>query len=275
MLTIHEISSRQNAQFKQLRELVTDARTRRSLQRAWVEGARLCQAAAKQTVERRGRFELVIIEGVSLSSVTDALGIPDHQLQAMVGQVIQLSPALFEEISQVETSIGWGLVISTSSATVTKGDIVILDRIQDPGNLGAIFRTAAAADITQVWCLQGSTDPWSPKALRAGMGAHFALSIRDQLTESMLLSELASLKVPCFATANHPQAEMLYSPSLPLEKPCAWIFGQEGDGVSATLMAQSTLVRIPQSSEVESLNVSHAAAVCLFEMQRRRRYAGR
>ncbi len=274
MLTIHEISSRQNAQFKQLREVVTDARARRSLQRAWVEGARLSQAAAKQTVERQGRFELVISEGVSLTSVTDALGIPDQQLQAMVGQVIQLSRALFEEISQVETSIGWGLVISTASATVTKGDIVILDRIQDPGNLGAIFRTAAAAGITQVWCLQGSTDPWSPKALRAGMGAHFALSIRDQLSESTLLTELASLGVSCFATANYPQAEALYAPGLPLEQPCAWIFGQEGDGVSETLMAQSVLVRIPQSSEVESLNVSHAAAVCLFEMQRRRHYAG-
>ncbi len=275
MLTIHEISSRQNAQFKQLLDLVADARTRRSLQRAWVEGARLCQSAVQQTVERQGRFDLVISEGVSLASVTEALGIPDRQLQATVGQVVQLSRALFQEISQLETSIGWGLVISTLSATVAKGDIVIVDRIQDPGNMGAICRTAAAAGVAQVWCLQGSTDPWSPKALRAGMGAHFALSIRDQLTESTLLTELASLGVPCFATANHPQAETLYAPGLPLEKPCAWIFGQEGDGVSATLMAQSILVRIPQSSEVESLNVSHAAAICLFEMQRRRHYAAR
>lgn len=274
MLTIYEISSRQNAQCKQLQDLVADARTRRSLQRAWVEGARLCQSAAQQIIERQGRFELVISEGVSLTSVAHALGISDHQLGATVSQVMQLSRALFQEISQVETSIGWGLVISTSSATVTKGDIVVVDRIQDPGNLGAIFRTAAAAGVAQVWCLRGSTDPWSPKALRAGMGAHFVLSIRDQLPESTLLTELASLGVPCFATANHPGAETLYAPELPLEKPCAWIFGQEGDGVSTTLMAQSTLVRIPQSSEVESLNVSHAAAVCLFEMQRRRHYAG-
>ena len=274
MLTIHEISSRHNAQFKQLRELVTDARTRRALHRAWVEGARLCQAATNQTLASRGRFDLVISEEVSLDSVAGALGVPDHQLQAMVGQVLQLSRALFQEISQVEASIGWGMVIPTSSGPGTTGDIVILDRIQDPGNLGAILRTAAAAGVSQVWCLQGSTDPWSPKALRAGMGAHFACSIRDQLTESTILTELASLGVSCYATANHPQAQTLYAPALRLEEPCAWIFGQEGDGVSATLMAKSTLVRIPQSSEVESLNVSHAAAVCLFEMQRRRHYAG-
>lgn len=272
MTTIHEITSRHNPQFKQLREIVADAKTRRRLHLAWVEGARLCKSAADKVMDDRSQFELVLREDVSPSSVMDMLGVSERQSQAHVGQILRLSRELFEEIAQVETSIGWGLVIPTPSGPVATGDVVILDRVQDPGNLGAILRTAAAAGVTQVWCLHGSTDPWSPKALRAGMGAHFALSIRDQLPEASIRAELDALGVTCFATANHPQAQNLYAPTLPLEMPCAWIFGQEGDGVSDTLLAQSTLVRIPQSSEVESLNVSHAAAVCLFEMQRRRRH---
>lgn len=274
MPALHDLSSRQNAQFKQLREIVADPRTRRLLQRAWVEGVRLCEAACTQAISRQISFDLVVREDISIPSVMGTLGITDHQAEQSIAQIYRLSRALFDEIAQVETSVGWGLVMAIAPAQAQPGDIVIVDRVQDPGNLGSLFRTAAAASIPQVWCLQGTTDPWSPKALRAAMGAHFALSIRDQLTEAALLSELTARGTPCFATANHPDAKLLYADSLPLKKPCAWIFGQEGDGVSETLIAKSILVRIPQSKEVESLNVSHAAAVCLFEMQRRRQYRG-
>lgn len=267
---ILDLSSRQNTQFKQLRELVSDARTRRTLQKAWVEGARLCEAAIRQALSRQASVDLVVREDVAISTVLATLGMTERQNEPSISQIYRLSRPLFDEIAQVETTIGWGLVISIPKAELHAGDVVIVDRVQDPGNLGSLLRTAAAASVRQVWCLQGTTDPWSPKALRAGMGAHFALSIRDQLTEAEVLSQLKADGTACYATANQPQAEVLYASSLALEKPCAWIFGQEGDGVSATLMAQSQLVRIPQSAEVESLNVSHAAAVCLFEMRRRR-----
>ncbi len=270
MPAILEISSRQNTQFKQLREIVTEPRTRRQLQRAWVEGVRLCEAACTQAIARQTPFDLVVRDNVAIASVIDDLGITQDQAEQSIASVYRLSRALFDEIAQVETSVGWGLVISIPQAGANAGDIVIVDRVQDPGNLGSLLRTAAAASVPQVWCLQGTTDAWSPKALRAAMGAHFAVLIRDQVTEAELLAELKALGTSVFATANHPNAITLYSESLALKASCAWIFGQEGDGVSETLIRASTLVRIPQSTGVESLNVSHAAAVCLFEMQRRR-----
>jgi len=270
MATILDLSSRQNSSFKQLREIVSDSRTRRTLQTAWVEGRRLCEAAIRQSILRKTSFDLVVREDTSIGSVIETLGLTEHQAEQSIIRIYRLSQALFDEITQVETAIGWGLVIPIPSPSMQPGDVVVIDRVQDPGNLGSLLRTAAAASVRQVWCLQGTTDPWSPKALRAGMGAHFAVSICDQLEESEVLSVLQTWGTPCLATANDPRAQLLYASTLPLETPCAWIFGQEGDGVSATLMARSQLVRIPQSPDVESLNVSHAAAVCLFEMQRRR-----
>lgn len=270
MPTIVDLSSRQNTQFKLLREIVSEPRSRRSLQRAWVEGVRLCEAACMQAIARQTSFELVVRDNVSIASVLEALRITEDQANQSISCVYRLSRPLFDEIAQVETSIGWGLVIAIPQADARAGDIVVIDRVQDPGNLGALLRTAAAASVPQVWCLQGTTDPWSPKALRAAMGAHFALSIRDQMTEAELLTALKALGISSFATANHPSATTLYADALDLKASCAWVFGQEGDGVSETLIKASTLVRIPQSSGVESLNVSHAAAVCLFEMQRRR-----
>jgi TrmH family RNA methyltransferase len=133
---------------------------------------------------------------------------------------------------------------------------VVLDRVQDAGNVGSILRSAAALGVRQVLARKGTAALWSPKVLRAGMGAHFALNLVEQLDE-------IALDVPLVATSSH-GGEDLRRAALP--SPCAWVFGHEGQGVDPALMARCALtVRIPQPGGEESLNVAAAAAICLYE----------
>lgn len=139
---------------------------------------------------------------------------------------------------------------------------MLLDRLQDPGNVGTILRSAAALGVQQVLALKGTAALWSPKVLRAGMGAHFAL----HLVEGLAVDDLADLGLPLIATSSHAEHAL---PSLRLPAPCAWVFGHEGQGVDAALLQRCALtVRIPQPGGEESLNVASAAAICLYESAR-------
>jgi RNA methyltransferase, TrmH family len=135
--------------------------------------------------------------------------------------------------------------------------------VQDPGNVGSILRSAAAFGVPQVLALKGTVALWSPKVLRAGMGAHFALRLLEGVDEG----DLAALQLPLVATSSHAGSLL---PAAPLPRPCAWVLGHEGQGVGAALLACCALqVRIPQPGGEESLNVAAAAAVCLYESARR------
>jgi TrmH family RNA methyltransferase len=127
-----------------------------------------------------------------------------------------------------------------------------------------LLRSAAAFGFTQVIALKGTAALWSPKVLRAGMGAHFGLHLVEGADEAAL----EILALPMLATSSHaPQA--IHEVSLPW--PCAWVMGHEGQGVGAALMARCTqALRIPQPGGEESLNVAVAAAVCLYESARQR-----
>jgi TrmH family RNA methyltransferase len=134
---------------------------------------------------------------------------------------------------------------------------VVLDGLQDAGNVGTILRSAGAFGFHQVLALKGTAALWSPKVLRAGMGAHFGLS----LVEGLEPAALAALQVPLLATSSH-QGEYLHQAALPW--PCGWIFGHEGQGVGAATSARAArFVRIVQPGGEESLNVGAAAAICL------------
>jgi RNA methyltransferase, TrmH family len=140
----------------------------------------------------------------------------------------------------------------------------VLDRLQDAGNVGNILRTAAAFGFTQVAAIKGTVALWSPKVLRAGMGAHFGLRLVEALTDDAV----AALRMPLLATSSH-AARATHEARLPW--PCAWVLGHEGQGVSAALMARcAETLRIPQPGGEESLNVASAAAVCLYESARQR-----
>jgi TrmH family RNA methyltransferase len=134
---------------------------------------------------------------------------------------------------------------------------VVLDRLQDAGNVGSVLRSAAAFGFGQIVALKGTAALWAPKVLRAGMGAHFGL----RLIEGVEADVLDALQIPMVATSSH-RGEWLHKAALP--HPCAWLLGHEGQGVSSTLEARATHhLRIAQPGGEESLNVAAAAAICL------------
>jgi TrmH family RNA methyltransferase len=147
------------------------------------------------------------------------------------------------------------------------GDVLILDRIQDAGNVGSILRTAAAAGFTQVIAVTGCAHLWSSKVLRAAMGAHRLLDIYEGWSTQQVLSAITA---PLMAATADGQID-LYDLTKELIHPVAWLLGSEGQGVSEEFLAQAKGIAIPIDPRVESLNVSTAAAICLFETVRARR----
>jgi RNA methyltransferase, TrmH family len=179
-------------------------------------------------------------------------------------RVAVVADALFAALSALPSpaAIGYLLDVPAAQALQPAAASVVLDRVQDAGNVGSILRSAAALGVHQVLALKGTAVLWSPKVLRAGMGAHFALRLLEGLEEA----DLAALQVPLVATSSHAGTQL---PLAVLPRPCAWVLGHEGQGVAASLLARCALqVRIPQPGGEESLNVAAAAAVCLYESVR-------
>jgi TrmH family RNA methyltransferase len=142
---------------------------------------------------------------------------------------------------------------------------LLLENIQDPGNLGSILRTAVAAGVPQVFLSKGSVFAWAPKVIRAGMGAHFSLSIFEEVD----VSEFARAFRGAVVAMEPRAAASLYD--LDLTGPVAWAFGNEGAGLSESIGRLAThRVRIPMPGAAESLNVAAAAAICLFEQIRQK-----
>jgi TrmH family RNA methyltransferase len=175
-----------------------------------------------------------------------------------------LPDALFAEVSGLESPARMGFVMTVPVAPdiLRQTPTVVLDRVQDAGNVGSILRSASAFGFGQVLAIKGAAALWSPKVLRAGMGAHFGL----HLVEGLEPSALDALDMPWVATSSHQGPflhQLLAQQALPM--PCAWLMGHEGQGVSPQLADQAALsVRIAQPGGEESLNVAAAAAICLY-----------
>ncbi len=249
------ITSRDNPLLVRLRKLAQDGSGYRRAGQVWLEGEHLCSA-----LRARG--------GVPEQAVLSETAWQDPALRALTRGVnrVTLVPApLFAGISGLESPSGIGFVLPLPAEQAVEPAVasVVLDRLQDAGNVGSILRSAAAFGVRQVLALKGTAALWSPKVLRAGMGAHFALRLIEGLDDAAL----GSLTVPLVATSSHGGAEL---PQADLPRPCAWVLGHEGQGVSAALLQRCALqVRIPQPGGEESLNVAAAAAVCLYESIRR------
>ena len=242
------VTSRENTLLKELRKLSTDNTAYRKAGRFWVEGDHLCSA-----VLHRGLKPSVLVVSESFWPLA-----PVEYAQAAI-KIIVIPDALFRELSGLESPAKVGFVLDLPLNTVLQpgAATVILDRVQDAGNVGSILRSAGAFGFRQVLALKGTAALWSPKVLRAGMGAHFGL----HLVEGLALSDLDALAVPLVVTSSH-QGDLVQKLDLP--HPCAWAMGHEGQGVSAELMARaSVFARIGQPGGEESLNVAAAAAICL------------
>jgi TrmH family RNA methyltransferase len=242
------ITSRDNPLLKDLRKLKLDNTAYRKLGRFWVEGDHLCSAALD-----RGWKPALAIFSESFWPVA-----PVGYAQAAIKSVV-VKDALLREISGLESPahVGFVLDVPAPRPLLPNAPTVVLDRVQDAGNVGSILRSAGAFGFKQVLALSGTAALWSPKVLRAGMGAHFGL----QLHEGLTLQDLVALQVPVVVTSSH-QGDLLQNLRLPF--PCAWAFGHEGQGVSHDLMARASyFARIGQPGGEESLNVAAAAAICL------------
>ena len=244
------ISSAANPLLKDLRRLAQDSTAYRKQGRIWLEGDHLCRAATERGVQPA---LAVFAQGYwDLNSVQWSM--------SMAGaRSVVIADALFAGLSALESPAHMGFVVELPPPPAIQAiaPSVILDRIQDAGNVGAILRCAAAFGFRQVIAMKGTAALWSPKVLRAGMGAHFGL----QLIEGVEAAALESLAVPLVATSSH-GGELLHRARLP--SPCAWVLGHEGQGVGAELASRAALtVRIVQPGGEESLNVAAAAAICL------------
>lgn len=252
------ISARDNPLVVRLRKLARDPGAYRKLGEIWLEGEHLASACLA-----RGRPVLQAVFSETAWSEPRLRG-----LAAGAPRVAVLADALFAGLSALESPAGVGVLIASEAAAATAVQpglaSLVLDRLQDAGNVGSILRSAAALGVPQVIALKGTAALWSPKVLRAGMGAHFAL----RLVEGVEADALDALGLPLLATSSHAERSLLDGA---LPEPCAWVFGHEGQGVGAALLARCAETRrIPQPGGEESLNVAAAAAICCYESLRRR-----
>jgi TrmH family RNA methyltransferase len=245
---VQHITSRDNAFLKDLRRLSNESNAYRKQGRFWAEGDHLCRAAMV-----RGVRPAIAVFSESYWPLARM-----EWAQAAIKNIV-IPDALFTDISGLQSPAAMGFVVELPVAAVLQPAMasVILDRVQDAGNVGSILRSAGAFGFRQIIALKGTAALWSPKVLRAGMGAHFGLT----LIEGVGLDALEALQVPIVVTSSH-QGELIQDLKVP--QACAWAMGHEGQGVCAELMARAShFARIGQPGGEESLNVAAAAAICL------------
>jgi TrmH family RNA methyltransferase len=252
------IASRANPQYKALRLLAQSARERREQQRTLLDGPHL----VRSYLDHGAMPALVAVD-------EEACTKPEiHALleRARASAAICLPPDLFSQLAPVASPVGILAVIDIPRPTpeASLGDfVVMLESVQDPGNVGTIIRSAAGAGVRDVLLSCGCADAWSPRCLRAAMGAHFAVAVH---ANADLQSAVGGFGGNVVATAGR---NGMAPHRLDLRGPLALLFGAEGTGLSAQLMqAAKACVSIPLAPGIESLNVAAAAAVVLFERVR-------
>jgi len=255
------VESADNSAYRQLRRLCQSGRERRKTGLSVLDGMHLITAYEERFQKVR---EIFVAE-----SAVDKAEIAAYLASHGGIKQTQLTDRLFEELGLVETPTGILVLIDTpepASAPDISADVVLLDGVQDPGNLGSILRSAAAAGFAQVLLSTDCAQAWGPKTLRAGQGAHFQTRIYENQDLSAFL---ASYRGQAAVTVLGAAVNLF---DADLTGPTAWVFGSEGQGVSREVQEGARLkLAIPMPGGSESLNVAAAAAVCLFETVRQRR----
>ncbi len=256
------ISSHSNPFYKELLKLASSARQRRKVQQTLLEGAHLLQAY-HAAGNQQPQHLLVTEAAMQNREVAELLkNFPDVSLS-------QLDDSLFSKLSELKTPSCILALIELpriAISSVHSSFCLLLEDIQDPGNLGSIFRSAAAAGCDAVFLSKSCADAWSPKVLRAGMGGHFALSIQESID---LLAMATAFQGKVFATVVGAKSNLY---DCDLRGNIAFAIGNEGAGLSESLLeVMSQHIAIPMPGHSESLNVAAAAAICLFEAVRQRR----
>ena len=247
------ISSRGNQHFKHLKKLNESPRYRHEVQQTILDGMHLIESYA----ERFGSPDSVaLIEGGNIDKITSYLNEDTHVLEFPAG--------LFSEIAPVisPTGILASINIPHLEAPKKQNCILLLEDIQDPGNLGSILRSAGASGVDLVYLSDHCADLWSPKVLRGGQGAHFHLPCIEKVNFSDITKTFTG---KIFATTL--SGKSIFQEDL--KGPVAFIFGNEGNGIhSETMRLTSHSIHIPMEKGIESLNVSAAVSICLYEKYR-------
>ena len=268
------ITSKDNPLFKEIRLLQATGskgqKARITSGQALLEGIHLVQTWVGDPA-----LKVLVTSEIGLQNTEIVEAVYSHLEICPNTKVFQLDSVLWDLLSDLVNAphiaglldLPKTCLVPSQSIGTLAGDVVILDRIQDAGNVGSILRTAAAAGFTQVIALSGCAHLWSTKVLRAGMGAHRLLDLYEGWSNQQVLSAVTA---PLLAATGDAEQD-LFALKKVLLHPIAWVLGSEWHGVSEDLMAQAKGVSIPIDPRVESLNVSTAAAVCLFETIRVRR----
>ncbi len=259
---MEEITSTKNPTFKRLLRLATNRRARREAGLSVFDGVKIVDDYLDS-----GRLpEMIIFDESRLGEPVIA-----NLLRKSTGaRQVVLKSFLLAKLSQVETSPGVIGVIKTPKLdwrdfNPSEKPILLLEKIQDPGNLGTILRSALAFGVGAALLSEDSVEVFSPKVVRASMGACFNLPVYENVNLGQFIKQIKN-DYKILATSSH--AEMAIT-KVDLRESVAWLFGNEGGGLTADmekLADQSVL--IPQSSAIESLNLSMAVTVCLYEQAR-------
>ena len=258
-----QITSADNTYFKQLQKLAHSSRERRLEGLSLLDGVHLLQAYLAHG-------------GVPLRVLLSDAGARNAEILAALNgfeslEVMQLTDAMFNQLSSVATPTGVITVIKTPRLETPPAVLetcVMLEDVQDPGNIGSILRSCAAAGVKQVFLSRASANAWSPRVLRAAMGAHFSTTVYERMD----LQALAQRFPGQVLVTRQQVSRTIYAAKLTGD--IAFIFGNEGAGVSKALAHWAHgAVCIPMPGDTESLNVAASAAVCLFERVRQLRHA--
>ncbi len=252
------IHSRDNPFYKELARLANSARYRNKAGLTLLDGAHLLKAYLNAGCQPRH----VLLNSAALQ---------DDEITVLLVRlafvpVTQLDDKLFAALSELKTTTGMLALIDLPQAVIEVSHFaLLLEAIQDPGNLGSMLRSAAAAGCDAVFLSSTCADAWSPKVLRAAMGGHFCLNIHEQQD---LLSVADSFSGKLLATTLQARSSLY---ECDLSGNIAFMMGNEGAGLSDKLRGMATHpVTIPMPGSVESLNVAAATAICLFEAVRQR-----
>jgi len=258
---VQRVTSRHNPRLVEAARLLASARDRRKAGKCVLEGEHLVDAYA----QRHGAPEVLIASEDALARAAVRALVERFAERALV-----VPTRLFAELAVLPAEVGLLAVITAPQPAMSlPGDFcLLLDGVQDPGNVGSILRSAAAAGVAQVLLSPHCAFAWSPKVLRAGQGAHFRVEIQEHVDLVAWASAYRSGGGDVVATVATGGTDLY---AAPLAGRIAVAIGNEGAGLSPNLLAVANRrITIPMATGVESLNAAAAAAVCLFECVRQR-----
>jgi TrmH family RNA methyltransferase len=253
------ITSRDNPRLKEAARLIASSRERRKAGRCVLEGEHVVAAYCRI----HGSPEMLLIAETAL----DRPAIQALQKAVPAARMLVIGSSAWAEFSQLPVAVGALAVVATPASRFERAAdfCLLVEDVQDPGNVGSILRSAAAAGVEQVFLSARCAFAWSPKVLRAAQGAHFYLDIHEDVDLTAWARSYRGRTVATVVEAG----DSLYGADL--SGPVAIAIGNEGAGISAALRdAASLVVTIPMPGGFASLNAAAAAAICLFESVRQR-----